>query len=690
MQEYLLPTPLLTFERLVQETAWKLTQTAPDITLDDVRGVLKDAGIDECLRDAAPPAKGRLTVHQVHIVGEKRRAENGLPERFDYKRQLGSGLWAWVGPNGTGKSTILNCIVWALTGSDTGIARRARLWLSDIAIWFTVGAAQYTSRVSRSAEAISGGIYPGFRVFAEIDLAAVQPVVSFGSRDEMRVALDMFFMQQLGITTLRWTAHGAQKDDPDLHAHSTTWRTYAHALHIEDDSYDDLIIDPQKGYGRQDRKILEMMLGVDHARAVAEIQVQADFAKEAYGRARARVSGRQADIDGQITLLEQELGDVRRAIELLQGEQTPVEDDSVLIAKREQRAALLAEQNRLADEIAALQAQLPELERTILDIEREKVAIQEQSEVEYLINSLAVVRCPHCESAVDDHERLVRERHEHTCHVCMKPIQRTRPRGDLKAILKERDEEIAELRKTMRRIAEDVAGREAKLAAAREDIGRLNRELEASVTQARQGFTISYTNLLLRKGQVEGQLAQLRRVRAEIESEQGEVETAARWHTILQTAAEIADESVYSIYQNAFGELAALAASLASAFGVPDVERVIIDEKRYVRLVQGGVVVAHTDLARSERVKFKVAFHLALALMQARTRLGKQPGFLIIDTPGTAEVDTPDLIAMLRDLARVGAEYADQVQILIATARDEALEHLPPQRVERPGSEGFF
>src|SRR5207244_8354283 len=119
----------------------------------------------------------------------------------------------------------------------------------------------------------------------ELDLVAVQPVILFNSRYEMREAIDLFFMQHLGIATLRWTAHSPEKDDPDLHAHTTTWRTYAHAIHIDDDSYDDLIIDPMKGYGRQDRKILEMMLGVEQSRAVAEIQVQADFAKEAYATA---------------------------------------------------------------------------------------------------------------------------------------------------------------------------------------------------------------------------------------------------------------------------------------------------------------------------------------------------------------------------------------------------------------------
>jgi hypothetical protein len=685
------PSPmLLTFERLAQETAYKLSQTESDITPDSVREVLKDAGIDECLRDTAPTPKGRLTVNQVHIVGEKRHVEHGIPERFEYKRKLGSGLWAWVGANGAGKSTVLNCIVWALTGADAGISRRARSWLSDIAVWFTIGQNQFTSRVSRSAEVIAGGVYPGFRSFAEIDLGAVQAVVSYNNRDDMRDVLDVFFMQQLGITTLRWTAHGSQKDDPDLHAHSTTWRTYAHAIHIEDDSYDDLIIDPQKGYGRQDRKILEMMLGVDHARTVAEIQVQADFAKEAYGRARARVSGRQAGVAEQITLLEQEQADVARAIELLQGEQTPVEDDGALVAKREQRATLLAEQNRLADEIAALQAQIPELERTILEVEREKIAIQEQSEVEYLINSLAVVRCPHCESAVDDQDRLVKERHDHTCHVCMKPIQRVRPQGDLKAILKDRDDEIAELRKSVKRIQNEAHARETKLVAGRDEVTRLTKELETSVNQARQGFTVSYTNLLLRKGQVEGQLAQLRRAQAEIANEQNEVQTAARWHTILQTAAEIADESVYSIYQNAFGELSALVTTLATAFGVPDLEQVIIDEKRYVKLLQGGVLVGHSDLARSERVKFKVAFHLALTLIQVRAGVGKHPGFLIIDTPGTAEVDAPDLIAMIRELSRVHNEYGDKVQILLATARDEAAEALPVGRIERPSANGAF
>jgi hypothetical protein len=95
-------------------------------------------------------------------------------------------------------------------------------------------------------------------------------------------------------------------------------------------------------------------------------------------------------------------------------------------------------------------------------------------------------------------------------------------------------------------------------------------------------------------------------------------------------------------------------------------------------------------LARSERVKFKVAFHLALMLIQVRAGLGKHPGFLIVDTPGTAEVDTADLVSMIRDLVNIHDEYGDQVQILMATAREETLDHLPGAIVARPNEDGFF
>ncbi|HLY27539.1 MAG TPA: ATP-binding protein, partial [Aggregatilineales bacterium] len=347
---------MLTFEKLVQETAHRLAPEHPEIDATVVRDVLTDAGIDEAFRDSTPEAQGRLVVNSVRIIGQKMHGE--VPgEPFHYYRQMGTGLWAWVGSNGSGKSTILNCILWALTGSDTGIPKRIRPWLHDIVVEFSVGEAQFTSRVTRINESISGGIYLGFVPMDVLDLGAAEPVTLYSNRDEMREAIDLFFMQQLGISTLRWTAHSSEKDDPDLHAHSTTWRTYAHAIHIDDDSYDDLIIDPLKGYGRQDRKILEMMLGVESSRAVAEIQVQADFAREAYARARARVGGKKSSVTEQIAALEAESVEVRDALADLDQPDTPAQSDAVFITKRERRAVILADQNQLDNEIAALLAQ---------------------------------------------------------------------------------------------------------------------------------------------------------------------------------------------------------------------------------------------------------------------------------------------------------------------------------------------
>src|SRR5712691_200078 len=182
---------VLTFDKLVQETAQRLAPEHADITAAQVRDVLADVGIDDQIRDTIPAAQGRLIVHSITMLGQKMHAE-AAQETFRYHRKLGSGLTAWVGSNGTGKSTILNCILWALTGSDSGVPKRLRPWIHDVLVEFSVGDSRFTSRVTHSNDRVSGGIYEGFVALDAIDLGAAHPVTLFGSRDEMREAIDMF------------------------------------------------------------------------------------------------------------------------------------------------------------------------------------------------------------------------------------------------------------------------------------------------------------------------------------------------------------------------------------------------------------------------------------------------------------------------------------------------------------------
>jgi hypothetical protein len=668
---------MLSFEKIVQESARTLAVEHPEITAEIVRDVLIDAGIDDVLRETAPTPQGRLLIHAIAISGNKQTG-NGEARPFNYERKLGPGLWAWVGHNGSGKSTIFGCLLWALTGSDSRIPKRIRPWIGEIRVQFSVGDEAFTSRIKRDEDRISGGIYFGQLDADHFEIGILNPAVVFDGREDLRDSIDRFFLQRLGISTLRWTAHSPEKDDPELHAHSTTWRTYANAMHIDDDSYDYLIIDPQKGYGRQDRKILEMMLGVEQSRIVSEIQVQADFAKEAYGRARVKMVGKRSNIGEQIASLEREAGEVEAALALLQGTQTVTQVEDATADKRERRARLLTEQNAISQQLSDIDAQTITLERDILEAEREKIALIEQGEAEYLVNSLVVTRCPHCENPVQVEDRISAEREGHVCHVCTQPMQRTRTQADIKAILRERDAALNTLRAMLKRRAEDAAALKAQLAGLRTESALIARELETSVQQARDGFSTSYASMLIQKGQIDGQLAQLRQAQVEIDTEQHEVEAAARWQLILQTAADIADTVVFETNEAIFTQIGSLAATLAGQFGVPDLEEVTIDEKRFVRLCQGGVQVGHTDLARSERVKFKVAFHLALMILQVRYGMGRHPGFLIIDTPGTAEVNEVDFVAMAKDLASIHTVYGDRLQILLATARPEALAHMPP------------
>src|SRR5258708_34974286 len=146
---------MLTFEKLIQETTQRLAPENPMMSAAMVRDVLTDVGIDDALRDAVPSPQGRLIVYAITITGQKMHAESAL-QTFTYSRRIGSGLSAWVGENGTGKSTILSCLLWALTGSDSNIPKRMRPWIHDVLVEFSIGPAQYTSYAARNADGVAG------------------------------------------------------------------------------------------------------------------------------------------------------------------------------------------------------------------------------------------------------------------------------------------------------------------------------------------------------------------------------------------------------------------------------------------------------------------------------------------------------------------------------------------------------
>jgi ABC-type molybdenum transport system ATPase subunit/photorepair protein PhrA len=106
---------------------------------------------------------------------------------------------------------------------------------------------------------------------------------------------------------------------------------------------------------------------------------------------------------------------------------------------------------------------------------------------------------------------------------------------------------------------------------------------------------------------------------------------------------------------------------------------------------QSGRLVQFSRMDPGERLRLKLAFHLALLSLAAQRELGRHPGLLIIDAPASSEMDDLHFSAIVKRLGEIGQSLGERVQILIASARDDLAEICSDDHMERKrGGEVLF
>ena len=104
-----------------------------------------------------------------------------------------------------------------------------------------------------------------------------------------------------------------------------------------------------------------------------------------------------------------------------------------------------------------------------------------------------------------------------------------------------------------------------------------------------------------------------------------------------------------------------------------------------VELRKHGERVSFTGIQNEgERLRIKLAFFLAMMRLGREPALGRHPGFLLVDQPGSGEMVPEDFAALAAIFRRVDGELADHVQIICCTARREFEAATAPEKVYGP------
>jgi hypothetical protein len=120
--------------------------------------------------------------------------------------------------------------------------------------------------------------------------------------------------------------------------------------------------------------------------------------------------------------------------------------------------------------------------------------------------------------------------------------------------------------------------------------------------------------------------------------------------------------------------------NLAQRFGFVSLEWVKIDAQAQMTLCKGDETTVFGKVTIGERLRLRLATAIALLRIGKRLGVGRHPGLLIVDSPGSQETDETNLEAFLKELRTIADEEVG-LQVFVSSANaTEVTTLLEPER----------
>lgn len=144
---------------------------------------------------------------------------------------------------------------------------------------------------------------------------------------------------------------------------------------------------------------------------------------------------------------------------------------------------------------------------------------------------------------------------------------------------------------------------------------------------------------------------------------------------VLAVALAKAEERRSQAAANFLSRLAQEVSDLGRRFGVENLEHVDPKLNATMKVTVGGAESNFGDLSPGEQLRLRIATLVGLLRIGQELGIGRFPGLLLIDSPGSEEMVEADAAEILGELVKICAELRS-LQIIVATARPELIEDL--------------
>lgn len=682
---------MMRFDDLVQATYAELSKQRKrrSVSSDDVRSILTAASIQEVIQATTTAGRRRrLSVRQIAIKGRKWLQEDPGGTPFTYQRELHPGVNTWISGNSTGKSSILRVVGWALTGVKPNLKPDVESWLEEVLVEVELsdlGIYTIAFQCRMEHPNVIGGIFAA-------DIESVKSgqggasIKDFNDATTMRKAIGEFFSAHLGFVALeaaRWKSY-----DFSLAESKITWDTYSQVVTIPADTYEDYLFPDGIQQSKHHAKTMGMYLGFDLQEAIARLQLARDRARSEYAFEERRIRANAAGVAQRIVKLRTDLQQVTEQLKALEAEDSVAVDPTFAAEVHQRVVQGLSRLRALEDAERDLLDEERQCRNEVNDLRRVCQQLSEAIEFGFFLNGMTIEKCPHCEAAIPT-ERVTNEIASGLCGICGSAFTKTAATKAQQALLDIEKEKLRGQRRALAKIEKEVNGVHRQIELARAENLQYDREYQDLQRQAAAGYKSEKERLLVERGNIEGQLIWLNTQTEE--QQQDRLAQLRLQQEILNAALASLGDEIAQRYNAILNELRTAVNALAGSLDIRNFEAVELDERFEMSVRQSGRLVQFSRMDPGERLRLKLAFHLALLSLAAQRELGRHPGLLIIDAPASSEMDDLHFSAIVKRLGEIGQSLGERVQILIASARDDLAEICPDDRMERKrGGEVLF
>jgi len=598
-----------------------------------------------------------------------------VPFSFTWEPQPGvNGIGS--GRNLRGKSTVLNVLMWSLTGRCARFQPDVKLWIEHVEVDWRVGAERL--RVSFDAD---DGEARG-QVVRLGDVGSRDRITPLGSFEgaEFESVMGALMMARLRLEHIPvWT---------DTQARIHAWPAYSSAFVVRANQLDPIVGNEQTIGVR----MMQMFVGTDWAPAQAaamtarrgmETERSAATAKAKAAGEAVRENRRQA----------------QRAVDAVEAKIAELPSDTPDVE------AVL----RLAGRASDLSREAHELERRLLsqsgvvDTARQQFKAArarlhtsyEDALAKKFFHRMRPTVCPRCAAAVTV-ERQAAESDKHECSVCASDLNLdaleadvivavTVPGDAVSALVKRSTTAESNQVNAEEGARDDLEAAEAAVTAAEAAYSRLSaqfkelteqRDQAAALAEAqREVLTATDTrrSLELELARAEGALMAL--------TESGDPKSVDPVDPVRAAVADAAEDVLKKWVKDGQDPLLKKISSdietLAASFGADSLSNVKMNGGANMSMIKGGRSTTYSSLTEGEKLRVKIATAIALIKHGYVEGIGRHPGLLVLDSPAAEEMPDSDLATMVAALQAVAAEA--EMQIFVGTRNAAPLIELLPE-----------